>query len=121
MDPKRFGDLLADGHGGIERGHGVLKDHANVTTSISSALSIGQLEKILTLKPGLSRSNIARRPRNQIHERLDGHRLAAPRFTHNSERFATLDVEGHSAHCLDRAAVGLEIDGEVAYLKQRHR
>ena len=95
MDSKRFCDLLADGHGGIERGHGVLKDHANVSTSISSALSIGQLEKILTLKPGLARPNVARRSRNQIHERLDGHRLAAPGFTHNSERFATLDVEGH--------------------------
>ena len=46
--PEAFGDLLADGHGGVERGHGVLKDHANVSTSISSALSIGQLEKILT-------------------------------------------------------------------------
>ena len=121
MDPKRFSDLLADGHGGVERGHGVLKDHANVSTSISSARSIGQLEKILTLKPGLTRPNVARRSRNQIHERLDGHRLAAPGFTHNSKRFATLDVEGYTAHCLDCAAIGLEIHGKVVYLKQRHR
>ena len=121
MDPKRFSDLLADGHGGVERGHGVLKDHANVSTSISSALSIGQLEKILTLKPGLARPNVARRSRNQIHERLYGHRLTAPGFAHNSEGFATFDVEGHAAHCLHCAAIGLEVDCEVVYLEQRHR
>ena len=51
MDSKRLCDLLADGHGGIERGHGVLKDHADVSTSyrVRKASDTG---KVLTLKPG---------------------------------------------------------------------
>ena len=96
MDPKRFCDLPADGHGGIERGHGVLKDHADVSTSISSALSIGQLEKVLTLKPGLSRRILPGGLGIRSMSAWTVTDLPHPGFTHNSERFATLDVEGHS-------------------------
>ena len=109
MGHQGFGDLVADGHGRVERGHRVLEYHAHGVAADVPAVDFGAAEDFRAAQPGTARSDAARRHGNQSHHALHHHRLAAARFAHHGEGAARLHSEAHPAHRLDDAAVGVEL------------
>src|SRR6185503_16473551 len=59
----------------------------------------------------------AGRHRDQAHDALHGHGLAAAGFADDRERLAGADAEARAAHGLHDAAVRRELDGEVGHLE----
>ena len=43
-----FGDLSADGHDGVEGGHGLLKDHGDLPAALAAELGVGEGAEVLT-------------------------------------------------------------------------
>ena len=117
---QRLGDLLADGHHRIERGHRLLEDHRDVVARararISSSLKLQEIDG----HPSLTEpaDDTARRVGDQPHQRQRRHALAAARFAHDGQRLAarrrrTATPSTAFADALARVEVGFQVgDGE---------
>ena len=119
MHLQGFGDLIADGHGGIQGGHGVLKDHADLGATDFPAVDGIATQYFDSSQLRRARSDAPRWHRDQSHHRLHHHRLAAAGFAHDGQGLALLDRKIDTADSLHRAAVGIEFHGEVFHRKQR--
>ena len=112
MDGEHFGHLLADAHDRVERGHGVLIDHAHLVAAQFAKLFARPADERLTLKVDVAFSDLAIAPEVVDHA-VGESALAAPRFADDAERFAAIDFEGHIPHGIHVTAASLVGDGEV--------
>ncbi|MCU1283930.1 MAG: hypothetical protein JWO13_280 [Acidobacteriales bacterium] len=131
-----FGDLVADAHDRVERGHWLLKDHGYVSAADGAHGGFRKLEKI-ERRFGASRlvgsldggrkenaSGGAGLRGEQSHDGERGDGFAGAGFTDESEDFAGLDAEGDAADGMGErsGAAGVcgenEIDVEICYLQQ---
>src|SRR6185503_5611037 len=75
------------------------------------------LQDVDAAKKRTAARDAARRHRDQAHDALHGHGLAAARLADDRERLARGDAEARAAHGLHDAAVRRELDGEVRDLE----
>ena len=113
-----LGDLGADGHGGVQRGHGVLEDHADLRAADAPAVDLRTSEDLRAAQSRRPGGDAARRHRDQPHHALHGHRFSTTGFTDDRQGFTGLNVETDAAHRLYDAAVGVELDPQPVYFKQ---
>ena len=112
-DRESFADDVTDLAPGIERRDGILEDHLHARPHAPQRLAL-QLRELLAGKAHASR----RGPR-ELHHRSPGRRLAAPRLTHETDRFAFEDVKAHVGDRVHLAAARGELDDEMLDAKQR--
>ena len=67
MQTQRFGNLLAHSEYGIQRGHGILKDHRDVVAAYVTHLAVGKLQQIPAFKKNLSGGDLPWR-RHEPHD-----------------------------------------------------
>ena len=97
MAQQRLLELVADGVGGVERGHRLLEDHGHaVAADVGHGALAGAREvAALELQP-------RRRPqgawRQQVHDGERRQRLAAARLADDAQRLAAIDVKRHALH-----------------------
>src|SRR5471032_668809 len=120
MDLQHLGDLVADPHQRIERGHRLLEDHADAVAAQQAHLRWSQRQQVAILE-GDAAARDSQRRRQESHDGGGGDRLAGAAFAHDAEDLAGLEIE---AYILDRigtvGALG-QRDGEVADREQAHR
>src|SRR5476649_2873638 len=120
MDLQHLGDLVADPHQRIERGHRLLEDHADAVAAQQAHLRRCQREEIAALEGDAAARDLQRR-RQQPHDRAGGDRFARAAFAHDAQDLAGLEIE---ADVLDRVravrALG-QRDAEVADFQKAHR
>jgi hypothetical protein len=106
----RFGYLLADPHGRVQRRHRVLKDGAEVKAAhLAQYLRVAGHHVVArhchrALHPGLRQQPEHGEPEDA---------LAGPRFADQTENLAGRDVEGHAAQCAHITAIAAERDVQV--------
>ena len=100
-----LGDLPAHGHGGVEAGHGVLEDHADVVAAQSLHLLFRAQQQVFALEPDVAFGDAAVFGQ-QPQDGLGGDGFAAAGFAHHGHAFAGLHGHVHAADRLDGAAVG---------------
>ena len=61
-------DLVADGHDRVQRRHGILKDHRDLTAAHLTHFLFGQLQKIVSFVDDLTGNNFSGRVRDQAHD-----------------------------------------------------
>ena len=81
MQAQTFGHLLADGEHGVQRGHRLLEDHAdliaaNLAHQIAAAGREINLAFFTALKKQATACNFTAAILNQSHQRQGGHRFA---------------------------------------------
>ena len=113
MDLECFGDLAADGHGGVEGGHGFLEDHAEVAAAVEAHGFFGEGEQ-----GGAAKFNGARDLGGGGEEAEEGEGdggFAGAGFADEGEGLAGMDLEGD---VVDGEA-GAKGDGEVGDVEER--
>ena len=113
MDTERFGDLAADGHDGIEGGHGFLEDHGEVFAAVAAHGVVREGEQVFAHKP--YGSSDLRGGGKEAEEGERGGGFAGAGLADQAEGLAGVDLKG------DVADGGLipEVDGEVFDLEKR--
>ena len=89
MKAARLVDLAANAHERIERGHGVLKNHADLSADQGALLVLSQFGK-LDASQFNPAGNLHARWRD-AHDRLDEHRFARAGFPNDAQRGARCD------------------------------
>ena len=118
MGAQRLGDLLADGEHRIERAHRLLEDHADLPAAHLTHLARADRQQIAALEAHFT-DDAALRARQQAQDRQAGHGLAAPRFAHDAQPFAGLELKGDVACRLDLARTDAEEDAKPTHVQQR--
>ena len=99
LQPQRPADDLIHRLPGIQRGHGVLKDHLQLPPH-GKKLLIRHRSKVFAVVDHLSRRGLI-----QLQDRAAHRRLAAAGFSHQTEGPAPLDGEGNIVHRFQYAAI----------------
>jgi hypothetical protein len=114
--PQPLDYLVAHAVVGVQRGEGVLEDHADLPSSQGSHLLLGGLQEVLSLEddlpldPGLLLGD-------QTHHRQHADALSGPGLPHYAQRLSPLDREGDAVDGLDDPVVRGEVDLEVPDLQ----
>ncbi len=120
VDFDRLGDLVADGVDGGQRGHRVLKHHADRLAAERRHRAVGETEQFGAVQP-----HRAAHPgvfRQQAHDGHCRNGLARTRLADHGDDFPGVDAVADAPYRGHRLAVGREFDGQVAHLEQRaHR
>src|ERR1022692_641698 len=92
MNDERLGDDVLDAEAGIERGEGILEDDLHIAAQPPHFAGAGG-EQVAAFEADAARSRL-KEPQNQPSQRA----LARSRFAHQSESFASLNVERNIVH-----------------------
>ncbi len=112
-------DLPAHSHGGVEAGHGVLEDHADILGPDLPHLLLRQGHQIPALKENLS--PLVEAPgllRVQPDNGLGGHGFPAPGLPHQPQAPALFQEKADAPDCLHLAGVGPEGEGQLPHVQQ---
>lgn len=108
----RLGDLCADRHRRIKRGHRVLEHHGKERTAQRRHLALAVSCDIRAVHNDLTGFDF-RRLRQKAQDALAQHALAAARFADDGEHLARFQRKAHVAHRLHLACGGEKADGKV--------
>ena len=115
-----FGDLSADAHDGIERGHGLLEDHGDFAPSQGADLRGRSSNQILrgglwlTMQLQQRLAFDASAGWSEAHQRERQNRFPRAGFTDNAKRFAGSEREGDVVYRAHPSAASGKLDDEVA-------
>src|SRR5439155_941823 len=119
VDLEPFGELAADGEHRVERGHRLLEDHRDLPAPHASHLLLGEREEIASLEHHLAADDLARRLRDEPHDREGADALAAAGFTDERDGLAFLHVPGDVVDRTHHAATRQKLRREIAHVEQR--
>ena len=117
VDAQGFADLPPDPVDGVERRHGVLKDHRDLCPAHRLHLVLREGGQDAALERDLPLHD-ASAPREQAHDRKRGHRLARSGLADDAQRLTGVDGERDAVHCPDRAVLHGEVGVDVIDLQQ---
>ena len=119
MKRKRLFKLATDGEHRIQRGHWVLKDHADLGTADMPDLIVGHLEQILPSEycfPGIYLSG---RRWDQAKYREHGDTFAATAFPHNTKRLPFLQGKGDAIYCMNNPIRCFKLCFKTLHIKEQ--
>ncbi|MDT4844124.1 hypothetical protein FQZ97_780680 [compost metagenome] len=111
-----FGQLFADGVGGVQGRHGLLEDHGHLAAAQGIDASPACGGQVFSQHRQPARAAL-RGLGQQAHDGQRGHGLAAARFPDEAQRFAAPDLEGHVAHRVQGAARRGDVDSEALHVQ----
>ena len=116
MLPQRLHQLVPDGIERVQRGHGILKDHADAAAQQLAHLLAALLLQIHAVKQdgvGPDGGVI----RQQLHHRHHADALAAAGFADNADKLACVHIKAHAAHRLNNPAAGGKVGAKVFHFQ----
>jgi hypothetical protein len=118
VDDQRFGDLVADAHDRIERGHRLLEDERDPRAPHLAHLAFRERKEVLAFEENRAAGDAAGRL-EQPQDGKRGHRLPAARLAHEAERFARRHLKADVVHRCDRRTGAGEGHRQVLNVKER--
>ena len=119
MEKKNLGELAADTVDGIERGHWLLKNHADPTAPDAEQVGGCGGGEVGALEADFAAYDATGGLGEETENREGGDAFAAAGFADQSESAAARDGEADAIHGAEQAGVGVEGDGEVADFEER--
>ncbi len=110
MHQQRLHDLPPNLHVGIQRGHGVLKNHRDAVAPYVAQGRRAGPQQIGIPEDGLAGFYLCGRHRQQSEHGVEGDRLAAARFAHDAQGLAALNGEGDAVHGASDAVARMKPD-----------
>ena len=114
---QRLKELLSHRGHGVERGHGVLEDHADLLAANLAQLPLAHLGHVAALVENLAAHDLARLGQ-QADDGAGGGGLAATGLPHQAKGLAHSNGEGHALHGAHGLGFGLVVHAEVCDLEQ---
>ena len=113
MDAHGLAQLAPDGQHGVERGHRLLKDHADLVAANAPHRLLVVGEEILPHKADGAAHDATGRAGDEAHNGEGRDALAAPALPDERERLALAQIERHAVHRLDDACGREEARAEI--------
>src|SRR5215213_6831305 len=117
VQAEHFGDLVADPHHRIERGHRLLKDHRDPISPDLAHFGLGEAEQIGAFQRHRAADHPAGRVRHQPHHRQRGHALAAAGLADDRQRLAAADAERDVVDRAEQPRIGEEHRLQVLHVE----
>ena len=117
VDAQRLGQLVADGEKRVERGHGILKDHADLVAADLAEHFGREPRQIRSVKDHLVRRNFGV-VRQKVQHGEHRNALAAAAFADDAHGLALVHVQIHAANGLHLADVDIERRPQVFNVKE---
>ena len=107
----RFCNLVPGGEHRVERGHGLLENHGDVSAPNAAQRRVARLCQVKHLAAAAPKrhaavDDAAAAMLDQAHQRQRGDRFAGARFADDGQGFTAIHMEGEIAHRIDRALGG---------------
>ena len=112
VDAQGLGDLILHRVEGIQAGHGILEDHADLIAAHLAELARAHLRHLAVIEADGIGVDV-RVVGKQAHDGHHGHALARAGLAHDAQRLARVQVEGNIAHGLHAAHADVEVGGQV--------
>ncbi len=111
-------DLVVHAHQRIERGHGLLEHHGDLTPAHVAKLGLGQREQI---DAGVRDRSADRGDAfgQQPHQRMRRHRFAGAGFADDAQDLAALQVEAHVLDGIGAVGAGGQLEGQAVDAEDR--
>ena len=119
MQANRFGDLVADPHHRVERGHRLLENHRDAVAADRAHLGLVEAEQVGAFEHHGAADDPARRIGHQPHDRQRGHALAAAGLADDRQRLAAADAERDVVDRLEQPRIGEEHRLQVLHVENR--
>ena len=84
---------------------------------IDANLLVRHLQDVVAVEQDFAGDDLARRTRDEAHDRKAGHALAAAGLAHDAERLARHDVKGNIIDRFDDAVLSMELRFEVPHFE----
>ena len=117
VDLQRLGDLLADLHQRVQRGHRVLEDHRHLPAPDAAHLLAALVADLLALEDDRALAHGVGRGQ-QAHDRARQDRLARAALADDAERLAAAQLEADPVDGAHHAARRAEVGAHVGQLEQ---
>ena len=104
--------LTADGEDRVERGHGLLEDHADLFAADAAHLGGGEPDEVLSEQRDIAADDLGGGGQ-QAHDREGGDALAGAALADDAQGASLFDREGDAVHGADHAFFGVEVGAEV--------
>ena len=105
-------DLCADGEDRVERGHRLLKDHADVAAADRLHVSLGEFHEIAAEERDSAGLDAGVR-RKKPHDREGRHAFSGAALADDAEGAAGFQAEGEVVDSADDAFFGVEVGAEI--------
>ena len=106
-------DLLPDGVDRVQRGHGILEDHADVLAADGAQLTLAHLIHVAALEEDLALDDVGGRRRQQSHDAQTDGGLARAGLAHKAQRLAAVQRQGDAIEGFGHAVHRLIVDHQV--------
>ena len=114
-----FGDLFDDGNHGIQRGHGILKDHGDLAAANGAHLAFLLAQQAFAFENDVARLDLCGRNGQKAHNAQSRGGLAGSGLAHKSQGFALGELKVQSFNGVYGAAFGDIVDGEIFDLEEQ--
>ena len=123
MAQNTLAHLPSHPHGWVQAGHRILKNHGKFLAPVGLHSFVAQMGDVGALVGDGARLDLGWRGGQQLHNGLDGHRLAAAGLAHNAQRLTRIQPEADAPYRLDFAGVGVKGDMQVLHVQKmvRHK
>ena len=108
-----FRNLIADRENRVQRGHGLLKYHCDISAADIAHGGFGQRQEVPLVQSGGARNEPAWWARHQPQDRHSGNALATAGFADDGERFARVNLEGDVVDRASDTVRHVELNGQV--------
>src|SRR5664280_1998234 len=117
MQGNSFTNLISNCVDRIERCHGFLEDHGDLVTAYQAHLFFILLEKVFPMEKDLAFDDLARRIRNEAHDREGCNGFSTTRLAHQAYNLSSVDRQVNAIHgrnntvlCVEERAQVLDIN-----------
>ena len=117
VTPQWLGHLTADRVHRVERGHRLLKDHADAIAAQLAVVRVRQADQLAAVEADAAADDGT--IGQQAHQRERGDGFAASGFADETQGLAALQREADAANGLRGPAAGVEPDAEIPDFDQR--
>src|SRR5262245_1888815 len=118
VDLGRLGQLTPHGEDGVQRGHRLLEDHADLAPADVAHLGVREAQEIAALEEDLAAYDAAGWRRHEAHDAEGAHGLAAAGLAHEGHRLPLANVPGHAVDRADDAGRRRELCLEVPHFEE---
>ena len=119
MQQDGFHQLMADGIGGVQGGHGVLEDDGNLVAPDILHFLFGNTHQLLAVHLDGAGDDLAGLFQN-LHNGVSGNGLAGAGLPHNAQDLAPVQIKGDAVDGLDFTHGGEKRGMQIVYFKQCH-
>src|SRR5664280_916373 len=119
MQGNGFTNLISNSVDRIERRHGLLEDHGDLVAPYRTHLFFIFLQEVFPMEEYLAFNDLARRIRNESHDREGRNRFSTARLAHQTYNLSSVDRQVNTIHGRNNTVLCVEERAQILDINER--